>query len=147
MPSTQPPPSAAPPTVTVPANVPVSIQIKPDNFVDSPQVGGWTASGATNDLGRYERTPTASTPPCFCTTQPEAFEEAFVLTNDQKTGTLTIKAQQTATTTPGEPPRTTGVWVITSGTGIYNRVTRSGTDEFISATLTLSLTGVMTKVS
>jgi hypothetical protein len=110
--------------------VPVSIQIKPDAFVE-PRVGGWTASGAANDLGRYMRTPSGSNP-CFCTTQPEGFEEDFeedfVLTNNQGTGTLTIKAQETVTPQPEytpspgvypEPSTTTGVWVITSATGTY----------------------------
>jgi hypothetical protein len=153
VPPTQPPP--APPSTTtnpVPATVPVSIQIKPDAFVLD-QVGGWTASGATNDLGRYERTRSgASDGACLCTLQPESFEEDFVLTNNQGTGTLTIKAQETETPTgtlppiQGGPSVTTGVWVITSPTGIYNGVTGSGTTVWDGGTLTLSLTGVMTPV-
>jgi len=41
----------------------------------------------------------------------------------------------------------TGVWVITSATGIYYGITGSGTDEWMGGTLTLSFTGMMTKVS
>jgi hypothetical protein len=152
MPSTRPQP-AAPATLTAPpGSAPVSIQIKPDAFVE-PQVGGWTASGATNDLGRYLRIPPSTTQnACFCLTTPESFEEDFVLTNSPGTGTLTIRAQETETPTTGVPMNQggpwvqSGVWVITSATGIYNGVTGSGTDEWMAGTLTLALTGMMTKV-
>jgi hypothetical protein len=149
-PSTEPTPASTS-TVTVPAKAPIDIQIKPDAFVLL-QVGNWTASGATNDLGRYVRPLSGSTPPCFCTLQPESFEEDFVLTNTQATGTLTIKIQQTETPTgdvpvnQGGPSVTRGVWVITSATGIYNGVTGSGTDEWMDGTQTLALTGIMTKI-
>jgi hypothetical protein len=46
----------------------------------------------------------------------------------------------------GGPFVQTGVWVITSATGIYNGVTGSGTDEWIGATQTLAFSGLMTKV-
>ena len=154
-PSTQLPPQqppAAPPTAPVPPTVPVDIQIKPDNFVDSPQVGNWTVSGATNDLGRYVRT-VAGSNVCFCILKPESFEEDFVLTNSQATGTLTIKTLETETPTgtvpvdQGGPFVQTGVWVITSPTGVYNGVRGSGTTVWNGGAVTLFLTGVMTKVS
>ena len=112
-----------------------------------------TVSGATSDLGRYVRTPPL-TPQnaCFCILQPESFEEDFVLTNNQATGTLTIKTQETATPTGTVPINQggsfvqTGVWVITSATGVYNGVAGSGTTVWNGGTLTLSLTGAMTKV-
>ena len=152
--STQPPPAppSATTTVTVPPTVPVSLQIHPDAFTEV-QVGSWTASGATNDLGRYVRPLSGLTDPCFCTLQPESIEEDFVLTNDQGTGTLTIKALETATLTGGVPLNQggpfvqTGVWVITAATGVYNGVTGSGTTVWMGGTLTLALTGVMTQVS
>ena len=81
-----------------------------------------------------------------------SFEEDFVLTNNQGTGTLTIKTQETETPTgnvpvdQGGPFVQTGVWVITSPTGAYNGVTGSGTTVWNGGTLTLSLTGMMTKV-
>jgi hypothetical protein len=148
--------SPAPPSTTtttpVPATVPVSIQIHPDAFTEV-QVGSWTASGATNDLGRYVRPLLGVTGPCLCTLQPESYEEDFVLTNQQGTGTLTIKALETVTPTgnvpfsQGGPVVQTGVWVIASPTGVYNGVTGSGTTLWDGGTLTLSLTGTMTKVS
>jgi hypothetical protein len=137
----------------VPPTVPVDIQIKPDNFVDSPQVGNWTVSGATNDLGRYVRINLPPQSACFCILKPESFEEDFVLTNGQATGTLTIKTLETVTPTGNAPVNQggsyvqTGVWVITSPTGDYNGVTGSGTTVWLGGTLTLALTGVMTKVS
>jgi hypothetical protein len=154
-PSSQLPPQSPPtpvPTVPVPPTVPVSIQIKPDAFTEV-QVGSWTASGATNDLGRYVRPLSGLTPACLCTLQPESYEEDFVLTNQQGTGTLTIKALETVTPTGSVPVNQggsfvqTGVWVITSPTGDYNGVTGSGTTLWLGGTLTLALTGVMTKVS
>jgi hypothetical protein len=123
---------------------PVQIEITPDNFTDDPQVGSWTASGAISDSGRYERIPTGSRAPCYCTVQPEHFKEEFVLTSgSEPTATLTVEAEQAATTEPGTFPKTTGVWRITSGTGIYGRVSGHGTDEFLASTLTLSLLGVI----
>jgi hypothetical protein len=151
-PSTEPTPASTP-TVTVPAKVPVDIQIKPDNFTDDPQVGVWTASGATNDLGRYMRVDLPPQNVCFCILKPESFEEDFVLTNNQATGTLTIKTQETETPTgtvpvnQGGPFVQTGVWVITSATGTYNGVTGGGTTVWNGGTVTLSLTGVMTKLN
>jgi hypothetical protein len=106
VPSTQLPPQpapAAPPAVPVPPTVPVAIQIKPDNFVDSPQVGDWTVSGAANDLGRYVRVNLPPQSACFCILKPESFEEDFVPTNSQGTGTLTIKSQETETPTGTVP--------------------------------------------
>jgi hypothetical protein len=147
----QPPPTPVPP-VPVPPTVPVALQIKPDNFVDSPQVGGWTVSGAANDLGRYVRINLPPQSACFCILKPESFEEDFVLTNQQGTGTLTIKTLETETPTgnvpvnQGGPFVQTGVWVITSPTGDYNGVTGSGTTVWLGGTLTLALTGVMTKI-
>jgi hypothetical protein len=147
----QPPPTPVP-AVPVPPTVPVAIQIKPDNFVDSPQVGNWTVSGATNDLGRYVRINLPPQSACFCILKPESFEEDFVLTNSQGTGTLTIKTLETETPTgtvpvdQGGPFVQTGVWVITSPTGDYNGVTGSGTTVWNGGTVTLSLTGVMTKL-
>ena len=138
--------------MTVPPTVPVSLQIHPDAFTEV-QAGSWTASGATNDLGRYVRPLSGLTDPCFCTLQPESIEEDFVLTNDQGTGTLTIKALETATPTGGVPLNQggpfvqTGVWVITAATGVYNGVTGSGTTVWMGGKLTLALTGVMTQVS
>jgi hypothetical protein len=138
--------------VPVPPTVPVSIQIKPDAFTEV-QVGSWTASGATNDLGRYVRPLSGLTPTCLCTLQPETYEEDFVLTNQQGTGTLTIKALETVTPTGNVPVNQggsyvqTGVWVITSPTGDYNGITGSGTTVWLGGTLTLALTGVMTKLS
>jgi hypothetical protein len=147
------PPPAAPPTTPVPPTLPVSIQIKPDGFpADGSEVGGWTVSGAANDLGRYVRITLPPQSACFCILQPESFEEDFVLTNFQATGTLTIKTQETSTPTGTVPPNQggpfveTGVWVITSPTGVYNGVTGSGTTVWNGGTVTLSLTGVMTKV-
>ena len=137
----------------VPPTVPVAIQIKPDNFVDNPQVGGWTVSGAANDLGRYVRINLPPQSACFCILKPESFEEDFVLTNSQGTGTLTIKALETATLTGGVPLNQggpfvqTGVWVITSATGSYYGVVGSGTAVWMGGTQTLAFTGVMTKVS
>jgi hypothetical protein len=151
LPPPQPPP-AAPPTTPVPPTVSVSIQIKPDAFTEV-QVGSWTASGATNDLGRYVRPLSGLIPTCLCTLQPESYEEDFVLTNQQGTGTLTIKALETVTPTGNAPVDQggsfvqTGVWVITSPTGVYNGVTGSGSTVWDGGTLTLSLTGVMTQVS
>jgi hypothetical protein len=98
----QQPPPAAPPTTPLPPTVPVSIQIKPDAFTEV-QVGSWTASGATNDLGRYVRPLSGLTSTCLCTLQPESYEEDFVLTNQQGTGTLTIKALETVTPTGNVP--------------------------------------------
>ena len=101
--STQPPPPpSTTTTVTAPPTVPVSIQIHPDAFTEV-QVGSWTASGATYDLGRYVRPLSGLTDPCFCTLQPESYEEDFVLTNQQGTGTLTIKALETVTPTGNVP--------------------------------------------
>ena len=147
------PPPAPVPTVPVSPTAPVALQIKPDNFVDSPQVGGWTVSGAANDLGRYMRINLPPQSACFCILKPESFEEDFVLTNSQGTGTLTIKTLETETPTgnvpvdQGGPFVQTGVWVITSPTGDYSGVTGSGTTVWLGGTLTLALTGVMTKVS
>jgi hypothetical protein len=110
-------------------------------------------SGAANDLGRYVRINLPPQNACFCVLKAESFEEDFVLTNNQGTGTLTIKTQETETPTgnvpvnQGGPFVQTGVWVITSPTGVYNGVTGSGTTVWMGGTLTLSLTGTMTTVS
>ena len=72
---------------------------------------------------------------------------------EKRHGTLTIKTLETETPTgtvpvdQGGPFVQTGVWVITSPTGVYNGVTGSGTTVWNGGTVTLSLTGVMTKLN
>lgn len=136
--------SAAPPTA-------VSIQIHPTVF-GPVQVGTWEASGAINDSGTYVRTvgrTTPSIPDCVflgtCLLEHTgAFKEEFLLTGSL--GTLTVKAEEQLKPTGELFPPSSGVWQIKSGTGAYDRTSGHGTSEFITASLTLSLAGVASKV-
>ena len=71
------------------------------------------------------------------------FQEQFVLTGSQ--GSFTVNTQEQLTQRDVIPPPSTGVWQIQSGTDAYERVSGHGTSEFFTATLTLSLTGAISK--
>lgn len=127
--------TAAPPS-------PVAIDLFPSQFC-CPEIGTWQASGAINDSGTYVRTghhETGSIPDCFCNFEHNGvFTEEFLLTGSQ--GTLTLKAEQQVLPTRGFE----GPWQVESGTGAYAGASGHGTDQFFVPTLTLSMTGVISK--
>jgi hypothetical protein len=125
--------------------VDVSIQVMPTTFFPV-EAGTWSASGAISDSGTYVRTDfdgTGSLPDCFCPpVHTGAFREVFLLAGSK--GTLTIREE--ALQKPGGGfSVVTGGWEVASGTGAYDSASGHGTDEFNGPTLTLLLTGVISK--
>ena len=95
-------------------------------------------AGAITDSGSYVRTDVATSPPDRPFGALGPFREVFVFSGSQ--GTITVR-EEARLTTAG----VTGVWEIASGTGAYDDASGHGTVAFDGPTLTLSLTGVISK--
>lgn len=121
---------AAPPAAVV-------IQAHPTQFC-CPELGTWEVSGAITDAGPFVRTYVASSPPDRPFFALGPFREVFVFSGAN--GTLTVKEEARLTSTG-----VTGVWQIESGTGSYEDASGHGTVAFDGPTLTLVLTGVISK--
>ncbi len=115
----------------------VLIQAHPSQFC-CPELGTWEVSGAITDSGSFVRTYVASSPPDRPFLALGPFREVFVFSGSNGTLTVTEEARLTST-------GVTGVWQIASGTGAYEDASGHGTVAFDGPTLTLSLTGVISK--
>ncbi len=113
------------------------IQAHPSQFCCQ-QIGSWEVSGAIIDLGSYVRTYVASSPPDRPFGALGPFREVFVFSGSN--GTLTVMEEARLTSTG-----VTGVWEIASGTGDHEGASGHGTVAFDGPTLTLSVTGVISK--
>jgi hypothetical protein len=122
------------------AALPVAVEIRVGPLVFFPvETGPWHATGGIDDAGLMVRTEGRTSPPDRPFGVPGPFKEVFVFTGAQ--GTLTIKAESRDTGT-----EVTGVWQIVWGTGAYESTSGHGTVAFDGPTLTLILTGVVSKV-
>jgi hypothetical protein len=126
----QPTASAAPP-------LDVSIQAHPTQFFPI-EIGSWQAIGAIDDSGSYIRTYAATSPPNRPFFALGPFREVFVFSGSLGTFTIREEARLTAA-------GVTGVWEIASGTGAYDNASGHGAVAFDGPSLTLLLTGVISK--
>lgn len=133
----------------------VVFQLHPCSFAPPPEVGIWSASGAIEDAGTYVTTDGSVSPPGRSFTNAGPFRETFILTSANGNETLTIGAEER---TSGEFPNfvQSGVWQVESGTGVYTDASGHGDVSFATAptpscfgsiTFTLTLAGVIGKVS
>lgn len=115
----------------------VLIQAHPTQFFPV-ELGTWVVSGAITDAGPFVRTEAATSPPDRPFLALGPFREVFVFSGAE--GTLTVREEARLTETG-----VTGVWQIASGTGVYDRASGHGTVSFDGPSLTLFLSGVISK--
>lgn len=125
---------------TATAAPPVAVEIRAGPLVFFPvETGPWHATGGIDDAGSMVRTEGSTSPPDRAFGVPGPFKEVFVFTGTA--GTLTVKAEELDTGTA-----VTGVWQIVAGTGAYESASGHGAVAFDGPSLTLLLTGVVSKV-